>query len=165
MRATTVREGAGDRLLGGNFYKNAGASVRIDTCCGLSKTGPECTRRHCHQERAITFQQWDLRHDSFPGAFDLVIVTDLLTLIRRPKRLRMTLEKLVDSLRLGDLMLAGDYHEGKVLEDSWFGRRFLRGGKWIIGTLTAHPSLAVVARASTETHLFALLRKGPPAES
>lgn len=107
----------------------------------------------------VEFGLWDLRRCPVPGHFDLIVVMDVLTLIRRPQRLRAVFEKLANALRPGDLMLAGDYREKRLFEDTWWGKRLLRGGKQVIDALATHPAFETVKRADTDTHVFALLRK------
>jgi hypothetical protein len=84
---------------------------------------------------------------------------DVLTCIRRPGRLRRAYDKLISGMRPGGLLLAGDFRYDRRLESSWWRKRLLHGGKWVIEALAAHPGLVTVKKASTETHVFALLRK------
>jgi SAM-dependent methyltransferase len=110
----------------------------------------------------VSFKLWDLRRDPIPGVFDLIIVMDVLSRIRRPGKLRKVIDKLAASLRRGDLLLAGDYREEpqfRSLEQSRFGRQLLFGGKWIIAALSAQPTLQVLKTDNTDSHEFALLRK------
>ena len=116
-------------------------------------------RQRCDWGNRVVFRQWNLRTDPIPGPFDVIVVMDVLSTIRRPGRLRKVIEKLVAGLRSGDLLLVGDYREGKLLEDSWLGKRLLFGGKWVVQEVATHPALATVEKASTETHVFALLRR------
>lgn len=128
----------------------------------FSEIALERARARCMGMQHVTFSRWNLRTDLVPGAFDVVVVMDVLTLIRRPARLRQVLEKLAAGLRTGDLLLACDYREEewlRPLEDSWVGRRLLFGGKWVIEALVAHPALETVHRASTDSHVLALFRK------
>lgn len=110
----------------------------------------------------VSFNLWNLRSDPVPGAFDLVVVMDVLSYIRRPARLRKAIDKLVTALRSGDLLLVGDYRERpelRTLEESRLGQHLLFGGKWVIAELSAHPALETLKTASTDSHVFALLRK------
>jgi predicted TPR repeat methyltransferase len=119
-------------------------------------------QERCERWPHVTFERWNLRSDPMPGSFDLLLVMDVLTLVRRPHRLRRIVAKLVNGMRSGDLMLACDFREEpslRVLENSWVGRRLLFGGKWVIESLVARSDLIVLKRASTDSHLLALLQK------
>jgi SAM-dependent methyltransferase len=128
----------------------------------FSEIALERARRRCSQARNVSLSRFDLRRDPLPGHFDLVVVMDVLSFIHRPARLEAVLEKLIAGLGEGDLLLAGDYRWGKLLENSSLGRRLVFGGKWVIEKLTARPDLETIARTSTDSHLFALLRKIQP---
>ena len=100
--------------------------------------------------------------DPIPGVFDLIVVMDVLYCVRRPGKLRKVIDKLVNALRTGDLLLAGDFHqerELRSLEESPLGRHLSFGGKWIIAAFSAHPALQTLKTGSTDLHVFALLRK------
>jgi SAM-dependent methyltransferase len=110
----------------------------------------------------VSFERWDLRRDPFPGNFDLIVVMDVLSYIRQPGKLRKAIDKLVTALGSGDWLLAGDYHqrhELRQVEESRLGRQLLFGGKWPIAALSAHPALVTLKTASTDSHVFALMRK------
>ena len=125
----------------------------------FSATALAQARRRCGTLRNVSFGLWDVRKDLPPDQFDVTVVMDVLTLIRRPARLRAVIEKLVANLRPDDLLFVGDYRWKKFLEDSRLGRHLLFGGKWVLRELASHPQLETVEQASTETHVFAVFRK------
>jgi 2-polyprenyl-3-methyl-5-hydroxy-6-metoxy-1,4-benzoquinol methylase len=116
-------------------------------------------KKRCHEIGNVSFGLWDLRRDPIPGHFDLIVLMDVLTYVRRPARQRAVLEKVVADLRPGDLLLVGDYRWKKLLEDSWLGKRLLFGAKWVVEGVAAHPKLETLQRASTDTHIFAAFRR------
>lgn len=124
-----------------------------------SSVALERARKRLAGSESLMFQRWDLRRDPIPGHFDLIVAMDVLTCIRRPARLRMAYAKLVSGMRPGGLLLAGDFRYDRRFESSWWRKRLLHGGKWVIEALAAHPGLTTVKKAATETHVFALLRK------
>jgi SAM-dependent methyltransferase len=124
-----------------------------------SRVALERARQRLAGSESPMFQPWDLRRDPIPGHFDLIVAMDVLTCIRRPGRLRMAYDKLISGMRPGGLLLAGDFRYDRRFESSWWRKRLLHGGKWVIEALAAHPSLLTVKKAGTETHVFALLRK------
>jgi predicted TPR repeat methyltransferase len=107
----------------------------------------------------VTFRPWNLRTDPVPRKFDLIVIMDVLGYIRRPGRLRKVNDKLVSSMRRGDLLFACEFREADLYEDSWLAKRLRLGGECIIQELAAHPGLETVKAANTESHVFALLRK------
>jgi SAM-dependent methyltransferase len=128
----------------------------------FSKIALERARQRLAQADGVSFNLWNLRSDPVPGAFDLIVVMDVLSRIRRPARLRKAIDKLVSALRSGDLLFAGDYRERpelRSLEESRLGQHLLFGGKWVIAALSAHTALETLKTASTDSHVFALLRK------
>ena len=119
-------------------------------------------RQRLAKADGVSFDRWNLRSDPMPGVFDLIVIMDVLYCIRRPGKLRKVIDKLVNALRTGDLLLAGDFHqerELRSLEESPLGRHLLFGGKWIIEAFSAHPALQTLKTGSTDLHVFALLRK------
>jgi SAM-dependent methyltransferase len=128
----------------------------------FSEIALERARRRLAQANGVSFNLWNLRTDPIPGVFDLIVVMDVLTCIRRPGKLRKVIDKLVGALRSGDLLLAGDYRESpelRTLEESRLGQHLLFGGKWVIQAIAAHQALQTLRTASTDSHVFALLRK------
>lgn len=128
----------------------------------FSETAVDRARARCRAMPNVAVGRWNLRTDAIPGEFDVVLVMDVLTLIRRPDRLRRVMRKLVGSLRTGDHILVCDYREEdhlRPLEHSWVGRKLIFGGKWVVDTLAADPALRTVARASTADHVIALLER------
>ena len=53
-------------------------------------------------------------------------------------------DKLVSSLRRGDLLFADDFRQAELFEDSWLAKRLRLGGKCVIEELAAHPDLETV---------------------
>jgi hypothetical protein len=107
----------------------------------------------------VAFCQWDLRRDPIPGHFDLIVAMDVLSTIHRPLALRAAFGKLIAGMRTADLLLAGDFREGHRVESSWWSKHLMRGGKYVIAALASETNLQLVAAETTDTHVFALLRK------
>ena len=144
------------------LHRDVSPTLQFPARGGLFQIALGRARQRLGNADGLSFERWDLRRDPVPGIFDLIVVMDVLSYIRRPGRLRKAIDKLVTALRSGDLLLAGDYHqrhELRQVEESRLGRRLLFGGKWAIATLSAHPALETVKIASTDSHVFALLRK------
>ncbi len=108
---------------------------------------------------SVAFAQWNLRADSFPGCFDLIVVMDVLSGILRPRDSRAARSRIIAAMRRGDYLLVGDHRQAPEFEDSWWGRALVRGGKWIVTGFTEHRALECLERATTDTHVLALLRK------
>ena len=96
----------------------------------------------------VQFVHWDLRVDSIPGVFDLIVIVHALEYVRNPLHIRRARAKLVDSLRPGGYLLIGTMKTADVFENSWWGRFFLRSGKRINEFFAAHAALKVVQTAN-----------------
>lgn len=107
----------------------------------------------------VTFYQWNVRVDPIPGNFEMIVTMDVLGYIRRLGKLRKVNHKLVSNLRSGDWLFAGDFRQGELFEGSWIAKRLRLGGKCVIEELATHPGLETVKTSSTESHVFAVLRK------
>jgi SAM-dependent methyltransferase len=120
-------------------------------------------RERCRESKHVKFEEWNLLCDPLPGTFDLIVVEDVLDYIGRPWILHTVREKLVDGLRPGGYLLVGNVRQNEVLERAWWGRRLIRGGRWINAFMSQHPALSVVATATVEcggaANLEVLLRK------
>ena len=111
----------------------------------------------------LTFMKADLERDPLPGACDLIVVTGVLDHISRPAVLRDLREKLVGALEPGGLLLVGNPPCNEVVDNAWWGRRLIRGGKWIARFFGEHPELRLLCESSTDAHVDALFRRSPPA--
>ncbi len=114
-------------------------------------------RERCVWGAHVTFSHWNLRSDQIPGHFDLIVAMDVLGYIRRPGKLRAAFDRLVSSMRAGDILFAGDFRES--FDESWLAKRLHFGGRWAIEELARYPGLQRLQRTSTPTHEFVVLRK------
>jgi SAM-dependent methyltransferase len=125
----------------------------------FSPTALERARRRCAWPEQFEFREWNLRTDPVPRGFDLILVMDVLFCFRRPAGLRAICEKIAAAMRPGDYLMVGDTREEEFFETTWWGRRFLRGGKWVVRTAQRSPVLATVREVVSETHVYGLFRK------
>lgn len=107
----------------------------------------------------VRFAEWDLRTDPVPGAFDLVVVEGVLDCLCQPWAFRAARDKLVAALVPGGHLLAGNPRDTGVSEGAWWGRRLIRGGKWIDTRISEHPDLSVESTAWHPTYADTLFRK------
>ena len=92
----------------------------------------------------VSFAEFDLRVDPIPDTYDLIVIVHTLEYIRNPILIRRARAKLVNALRPGGHLLVGTMRTSELLENAWWGRYFLRSGKWINRFLARHPALQVV---------------------
>lgn len=111
----------------------------------------------------VSFVKADLERDALPGSRDLIVVTGVLDHISRPGVLRGLRGKLVDALEPGGLLLIGNPPCNEVVDNAWWGRRLIRGGKWIARFFGEHPELRLVRECSADAHVDALFRRSLPA--
>jgi SAM-dependent methyltransferase len=125
----------------------------------FAPTALERARKRCASHDGVEFREWNLRTDPVPQGFDLVLAMDILYCFRRPPALRAVCEKIVRAMRQGDYLFVGDTRENELFETTRWGRRFLRGGKWVVKTAKDTPGLATVREVVNDTHMFGLFRK------
>ena len=116
-----------------------------------------------HERRSwpesVRFAEWDLRRDPLPGIFDLIVVMSVLEYYGRPRDLRAAREKLVEGVNPGGYLLVGDVRQSELYETTWWGKRLIRGGKWISEFVAEHPALKLVERVAEDYYVLALFRK------
>lgn len=108
---------------------------------------------------SVRFAEWDLRRDPLPGVFDLVVVMSVLEYYGRPAGLRRARAKLVEGVCPGGNLFVGDVRQSESFETTWWGRRLIRGGKWISEFMGEHPALRLVERVIEDYYVLALFRK------
>jgi 2-polyprenyl-3-methyl-5-hydroxy-6-metoxy-1,4-benzoquinol methylase len=101
-------------------------------------------RHRLQNYEQVQFAQWDLRIDPIPGSYDLIVIIHTLEYIRNPLYVRRARAKLVNSLRPGGYLLVGTMKVADIYEDAWWGKFFLRSGKWINTFFAEQPALKVV---------------------
>jgi SAM-dependent methyltransferase len=108
----------------------------------------------------VRFGAFDLQREPIPGAgtYDLIVVTGVLEYFQRPSTLFKIREKLASALRSNGYLLVETTRVNPVVEDSWWGRRLIRG-RWINVFISDHPSLAVIHSAVNESYCIMLCRK------
>ena len=115
----------------------------------------------CQEFSNISFGKWDLKSDPAPGAFDLIVITDVLGSLGGRRDIRRARDKVVSALAPGGYLLYGDFlgdvHSQRI-HDSWWGRLLLLRPRKILRLVAAHPTLVEVARLETTMHLLALFR-------
>jgi predicted TPR repeat methyltransferase len=120
-------------------------------------------RMRCLGFSNISFSQWDLRFDSAPGTFDLIVIMDVLgSFFGRRSDIRRARDKVVSALAPDGYLLYSDcldqLHK-RPIYDSWWGRFLLVRARNIYRFVAAHPALVKVASRETEMHLLALFQK------
>jgi SAM-dependent methyltransferase len=108
----------------------------------------------------VRFGAFDMRHEPIPGSgnYDLIVLTGVLEYFPRSKTLFKIREKVVAALRVSGYLLVETTRANPVVEDSWWGRRLIRG-RWINVFITNHPSLAVVQSTTKESYCITLCQK------
>jgi len=125
----------------------------------ISPVALQRSRERCAWPERVRFAEWDLRRDPLPGIFDLVVVMSVLEYYGRPRDLRAAREKLVEGVNPGGYLLVGDVRQSELFETTWWGRRLIRGGKWISEFVAEHPALKLVERVTEDYYVLALFRR------
>ena len=124
----------------------------------LSPTALERAQRRRRWSVRVRFAAFDLQHEPIPGTQDLIVVAGVLEYFQRPATLFKIREKLVAALRPGGYILVETTRVNRVVEDSWWGKRLIRG-KWINVFISNHPSVAVIHSVATESYCITICRK------
>jgi 2-polyprenyl-3-methyl-5-hydroxy-6-metoxy-1,4-benzoquinol methylase len=104
-------------------------------------------RRRLQRQENVRFARWDLRIDSVPDTYDLIVVVHALEYVRNPIYIHRARTKLVNCLRPGGHLLVGTMKVAEIYENAWWGRYCLRSGKRINRFFAEHPALKVVQTA------------------
>jgi SAM-dependent methyltransferase len=104
----------------------------------------------------VQFQPFDLRLDTLPGSFDLIVIASVLETFRRARDLRSARDKLTSSLRPGGYLLLGNVRGNEVFEAARWGEWMVCGGLWISRLFAADPRLNVVAQELDDLYVDSL---------
>jgi len=112
--------------------------------------------------KTVQFHELDIVRDPLPHPFDLIVVTDVLDDLALPWRLQALRRKLVAALGPGGLLMVGNPRANSVIENSWWGRRLVRGGMWISHFISRDPGLELLTQTTTATRVDSLFRRRLP---
>lgn len=126
----------------------------------FSATALERTKNRRNWPERVRFGALDLERDPIPGTYDLIVVAGVLEYFKWPSTVFKVREKLTGVLRSSGYLLCETTRVNPVVEDSWWGRRLIRG-KWINVFISDHPSLTVIHSIATEAFCITLCRKSP----
>jgi 2-polyprenyl-3-methyl-5-hydroxy-6-metoxy-1,4-benzoquinol methylase len=121
----------------------------------------ERARLRCQQFNNVSISKWDLMSDPVPGAFDLIVITDVLGSLGGQRNICRARDKVVSALAPGGYLLYGDFlgdEYSRRIHDSWWGRLLLLRPPKILRLVAAHSALVEVARRETMRHLLVLFR-------
>lgn len=113
----------------------------------ISEVALARARQRRQWDEHVTFAPLDLRVDSLPTDFDLILVIHVLDYIQNPFTLRRVRETLVHGLRAGGYLLIGTTSGNDIYEKAWWSRCLLRGGQRINAFIAEHRDLSVVDSA------------------
>jgi SAM-dependent methyltransferase len=126
----------------------------------ISPVALELARQRRKWSNCVKFKSFDLRMDEIPGTFDLIVLAGVLEYFNRPGTLFRVREKLIGALKPGGYLLV-ETTRRPVLENTWWGRRLIRG-RWINQFISQHPALSAVTVLDTEYYAIALCHKAGP---
>jgi glycosyltransferase involved in cell wall biosynthesis/SAM-dependent methyltransferase len=145
----------------GDFTRLLASRCRTLLAVDISPTALDRARANCTADN-VTFAQWDLRSDPLSGDFDLIVVVSVLEYMARPWSIRRARRKLVAALRPGGLLVLGNVRGFRLLEQAWWSRPLLQGGKNVERFFAGHPLLEVVDRGEDDDFTEILLRRAVP---
>jgi peptidoglycan/xylan/chitin deacetylase (PgdA/CDA1 family)/2-polyprenyl-3-methyl-5-hydroxy-6-metoxy-1,4-benzoquinol methylase len=108
--------------------------------------------------KEVRFGSLDLRSETIPGEFDLIVVSAVLEYIYRPSALFRTRQKLAAALAPNGYLLVETTRANPVAENAWWGR-FLMRDRRINEFIAGHAALTVVSSCIRDTFCITLYRK------
>jgi SAM-dependent methyltransferase len=137
---TALEIGCAEGIFTQMLMERCDSLVAVD----ISSIALERARQRCQRNGRIRFHELDIRVDSLPGTFDLIVAVHVLEYIRSPFSLRRIRRKLVESLRGGGYLLVANVCNHEFSESTRWGQYLLRGGKNITVFIGKHPALRVL---------------------
>jgi 2-polyprenyl-3-methyl-5-hydroxy-6-metoxy-1,4-benzoquinol methylase len=125
----------------------------------FSQVALERAKSRLREYPDVTFRQWDMRHETLEGQFDLVVAMGVLTSLYRPGDVKRIADSIIDAMTPHGFLLFSDVRQSPVFEEAWWGRYMLRGGEQIRRLLSRSPRLENLASADTSSHVFALYQR------
>ena len=106
----------------------------------LSAVAIQRARRRQDGDPGVSFALWDLGRDAVPGAFDLVVVMDVLCYFVRPRTLSRAVANIARCVGPNGYLLAGN-ERGNLAYEGIRGTGWLvRGGEWLNARVAKHRS-------------------------
>ncbi len=159
-------DGYGDTLeIGcaeGAFTRHLARLCRHVTAVDLSSVALQRAIDRCSAFSNIAFRLWDLRRDAPLGQYDLVVITGVLDYFSNPRVIAAAVKKIVASMTSGAYLLVESTRPNEVIEQSFWGKRLLRG-RWINDFVARNEPLEVVEWPKGSWYELTLYRKPMPA--
>ena len=125
----------------------------------LSSTALARARQRRNWGECVSFREWDLRSDTIPGKYDLIVVTGVLEYFQRRSTFRDIRTSLVNALNPGGyLLLESAVSQNPTVDEAWWSKYLIRG-KWINSFVAEHKELEVVETTVLDIFVITLLRK------
>ena len=170
LQTALLDEFRGNRLFGAGLEIGCAeglfTEILADRCesllvLDLSPTALARTQARRRWPDTARFEAFDLRDNSIPGQFDLIIVAGVLEYFTKRKTFIDVRKKLSKALRPNGYLLVESTRRSPVVEDAWFGKAMIRG-KWINSFVAEDPTLSIVSEVLTDKFAITLLRKAEP---
>ena len=124
----------------------------------ISPTALAKTRKRRTWGSSLHFQEWDLKHDSVPGTFDLIVAAGVLEYLQELRMFRKVRAKLVAALRTGGYLLLQSTRVNPVVENAWWAKYIIRGSR-INRFFCEDKELQAIEWIVTENYAVTLFRK------
>ncbi len=124
----------------------------------ISQAALAKTRKRRQWTERVQFGVFDLRLETIPGTFDLIVVAGVLEYYSRRRTFLRVREKLAAALKPEGYLLVETTRRYFIIENSWWAPYLIRG-KWINEFVSRHPSLRVVSSTVTDSFAITLYQK------
>jgi len=127
----------------------------------LAPTALDRARNRRRWPEEVRFESFDLRRDSIPGQFDLIVVAGVLEYFTKRRTFLEVREKLSAALRPNGYLLVETTRKNSVVEDAMWGKFVIRG-KRINSFIARDPRLQSISEVLTDRFVITLLRRVEP---
>lgn len=124
----------------------------------ISPTALAKTRQRKNWGDCLHFQEWDLKHDSVPGTFDLIVAAGVLEYLQELGKFRKVRAKLIAALHPGGYLLLQSTKTNPVVENAWWAKYIIRGER-INKFFCEDKELQAIEWIVAENYVITLFRK------
>lgn len=143
----------------GIFTEQLAERCEALTCLDFSPTALARARRRRQWPDSVHFAHFDLQRDAIPGTFDLIVIICVIDYVENPLDKIKVRQRLVDALAPGGYLLVGNSLCNEVMDNAWWGRVLIAGGRWIARYFASHPQLEQIHECEIDNHIDTLFRK------
>lgn len=114
------------------------------TACDISPLACERAAERCRSYAHVRVEQCDVTRQELPGQFDLVFALDLLEALHGRQRVVDVVDKLINAVRPGGLLILSSSRLPEQMRDSIWARKLIEGGDQQLACILARADVRLV---------------------